>query len=233
MRILDCTLGFIAPHHCLECREEGAICCQKCLEKIKRDSRQPICYSCQSKISSSVGICKDCQMEAALDGIWWFSDYRQDLSKSLIKALKFNNTYAASYVMAKAISSILPPELITSLDYLSAIPTANYRVRQRGWDQAKLITSSTSRIMKIPQKSFLIRVSSFDQIGATKTQRSEASKNFFKPIRSSLFQNKTILLLDDVLTTGATLNSAARTLKSAGAKKVYAVTFARQGVKKS
>lgn len=230
MQALDSILSFIAPHHCLGCQVEGTVCCQKCLDGLKLNSTDYACYSCQTKKNLREGICQSCRRESSLDGAFWFSDYKKDLAKSLVKALKFNNIHAASETMARGASSCLPLEVLASSDYICSVPTANKRVRQRGWDQAKLIATSLSHVQKVPRKSFLIRSSSFDQIGATKAERAEASKNFFQPIRKSLLRGETILLVDDVLTTGATLNSAARTLKSAGAKKVYAVTFARQGV---
>lgn len=232
MPIIDSVLSLIAPHHCLICQKEGSLCCQNCLVYLREKLSEKSCYNCQQKQDLDYGICRNCRSHQSLDGVFWYADYKNQYAANIIKALKFNNVHQAASVIAQSLKRCLPEDVLENLDMISAIPTANKRVRQRGWDQAKLISSGFSKQIKKPNKSLLIRTSSFDQIGATKAQRAHASQSFFKPIRLSLIRNSTIILVDDVLTTGSTLNSAAKTLKSAGAKQVYAITFARQGLKR-
>ena len=232
MSIIDQALSFIAPHHCYICKKEGSVCCQKCLLDLRIPSDEISCYFCNRKERNHDGICSSCRSKQYLDGVFWFSDYKNKYAAKLIKALKFNNVHEASRAISNGISQTVPEDILLSANFITAIPTANKRVRARGWDQAKLISRYLSKSIKVPSKSLLVRLSSFDQIGATKQERAEASERFFKPIRLSLISGSTIILVDDVLTTGSTLNSAARALKKAGANKVYAATFARQGLAK-
>lgn len=232
MSFIDQALSFIAPHHCYVCRKEGSVCCQKCLKDIRISSGEIACYLCNKRNNVLDGICLNCRSKQYLDGVFWFADYKNKYASKIVKALKFNNVHQASRVMTKAIVDTIPNDIQINLNFIVQIPTANKRVRARGWDQAKLISKYLSKQIRVPNKSLLIRLSSFDQIGAPKLERSIASEKFFKAIRLGLIKDKTILLVDDVLTTGSTLNSAARTLKSAGAKEVYGVTFARQGLAK-
>jgi competence protein ComFC len=237
MKPIDYILNLIAAHHCFGCNIEGEVCCQKCLEVIKLKFSSKVCYVCQKKdqSSSSRGICNKCFPNQELDSVRWYSSYKNELTSRLIKSLKFGNNFSAATPISKSLSSFQLPQssnLRKSRIIVTAIPTANKRVRQRGWDQAKLIAKSYARSEKLVYKSLLVRSSSFDQIGASKYQRALASKKFFKPARLSLIKNSTVILVDDVLTTGSTLDSAAKVLKFAGAREVHAITFARQSLKR-
>jgi hypothetical protein len=77
MQALDSILSFIAPHHCLECHIEGTVCCQKCLDSLKQNSTEFICYSCQVKDKVKAGICQTCQRKTHLGGVFWFSNYKK------------------------------------------------------------------------------------------------------------------------------------------------------------
>lgn len=133
--------------------------------------------------------------------------------------------------MSIALSSVL--NLDTELFLVTSAPTAGRRSRARGWDQAKLIAKSYAKENRLKYKSLLIRTSSFDQIGATRSERTKASQRFFRPNRKVLIRNHAVILIDDIVTTGATLDSAAKELKSAGAKEVHGLVFARQSLKKN
>ncbi len=236
VNILDVLISLIAPHHCLKCNNEGSICCQKCLGDLAQIRSDNVCYTCAKKEQILIGICRDCKRKQYLDGVFWFTNYDAEISKNLIESLKFNNNYQASQAIGSAISSLYSSKVKAHLNIgkyiVSHIPTANKRVRQRGWDQAELIAKSFAKHQKLAHKPLLLRVSSFDQIGATKKQRQEASAKFFKIRSIKLVKGKKIILIDDVLTTGSSFNAAAKILKQRGAKKVYAIAFARQGLKK-
>lgn len=227
---MDSVLNFIAPHHCYGCNIEGGVCCQKCLEQIADPHSGSICYICSKKSSNNSGICKSCFPKQSLDSLYWYADYSNRLASKIVKSLKFSSTFAAYQPISRVVSSRISK--IKDADMVTAAPTANKRVRSRGWDQAKLIAKYSAKANKIPFKTLLLRMSSFDQIGASKQKRAEASSRFSKPIRKTLTDRKVIILVDDIITTGSTLNSAATALKSAGAKEVHAITFARQGLKK-
>lgn len=184
------------------------------------------CYKCNQKCKD-LGICGRCKPKQSLDSIAWYSDYKNTLSSDLVKALKFDNTYAATKPMSSAISTISRISSIKNI-IVSPVPTAGRRARKRGWDQSYLISKGFAKKEGLRFKSLLIRTSSFDQIGSTKQQRSEASKKFFIAHRKALINGDAIILIDDVTTTGSTLNSAAKVLKDAGAKEVHGLVFARQ-----
>ncbi len=106
-------------------------------------------------------------------------------------------------------------------------PTATSRVRQRGYDQAALIAKSLASNADIPCASLLRRRGHQEQIGATKQQRAMQLAGAFYTVRQDKIVGKHIILVDDVITTGATLESAARVLLDVGARRVDAIVFAQ------
>jgi ComF family protein len=109
------------------------------------------------------------------------------------------------------------------------IPTATSRRRQRGYDQAELIATSLARKSGLQHKALLLRKGHTRQVGADKKLRSTQLKDAFYS-KKDLSGIKKVLLVDDLLTTGATIEAATNVLKDAGVKKVYATTFAQRSI---
>ena len=110
---------------------------------------------------------------------------------------------------------------------LDAAPTATSRVRQRGYDQAKLLARALARQAGLPYLDCLARVGQTHQVGATREQRLRQLQAAFRVRRPNAVRSAYLLLVDDVSTTGATLELAATILKSAGARRVDAIVFAQ------
>jgi len=113
-------------------------------------------------------------------------------------------------------------------DAIVPIPLSQQRMRERGYNQSGLIAQPLSRIMQwkyLPNALQRVRHTR-SQVGLTAAERRENVQAAFTA-QPGLVQNKTILLFDDVATTGATLHSASQAFLSAGAKRVYALTVAK------
>lgn len=123
--------------------------------------------------------------------------------------------------------------MVENLPYLNRetvvthIPTATSRVRRRGYDPAELIARALAKESGLKHKTMLLRVTQTRQVGAKRNKRIMQMEYAFKPaleVPSSV----PVLLVDDLTTTGATLESAAKCLKTAGAKTVNAAVFAQK-----
>lgn len=112
---------------------------------------------------------------------------------------------------------------------LVPIPLSLHRERQRGYNQAYLLAEEMSKRIEVPLYLFLVRhKATKSQVGKTQEERRENIKDAFsaKEIGKIELKGKTVFLVDDVVTSGATMNEAAKVLKRAGAKHVYGLAFA-------
>jgi ComF family protein len=120
----------------------------------------------------------------------------------------------------------LRPLLPTGRDVVIVpVPTATSRVRQRGYDQAKLLARALSRQARLPYLDCLARTGQAHQHGASRSQRLRQLTAAFRVRRQRAVRGSHIVLIDDVVTTGATLEAAAAVLHAAGATRVEAVVF--------
>jgi len=145
-------------------------------------------------------------------------------AKDAIWKLKFSGARAAAKDLGLAMAANL--ELTQDVLIVHA-PAATSHIRARGYDQARLlarIIAGQSGCAYIP---CLVRVGQQRQVGASRKQRFEQLVSAFLVAGGYNLQGAHILLVDDVLTSGATLEAAADVLKSAGAKQVDAAVFAR------
>lgn len=110
---------------------------------------------------------------------------------------------------------------------LVPVPTATSRVRQRGYDQAGLLSQELSRRTGLPSLPLLARCGQDRQVGSGRTERVRHLTGAFRVPAGKDVRGKHVILVDDVLTTGATLEAAAATLHKAGAARVDALVFAQ------
>ena len=220
MHLLDSLLQLIAPHSCLGCSSEGALLCSGCMDRLV-DS-QPECYFCRQPMPSSL-TCTSCYARAGLRQVVVGTLY-DGVAELLVKRLKFSGAQAAVSPMVRYLSSLVRP---TDQIVVVPVPTATTRVRRRGYDQAVLLARSFARKQGCAYLSCLQRRGQTHQVGADRRQRLAQLQGAFAVLRPPSIQGKSILLIDDVLTTGATFEAAAQVLLAAGAAQVSGLAFAR------
>jgi ComF family protein len=114
---------------------------------------------------------------------------------------------------------------------MAPVPLHRWRAYRRGYNQSELLANHLSPMINVPSKVLLHRVKpTRPQVELGRDQRAENVKNAFQVDKemTPVIKEKTILLIDDVCTTGATLRECARALRQGGAAAIYALTFARQ-----
>ncbi|MEK7603356.1 MAG: phosphoribosyltransferase family protein [Patescibacteria group bacterium] len=225
MQLTEAVLNILAPFNCIGCGREGTILCQGCLqsEVLPLPSR---CFLCQAT-TKEFATCTNCRQKSGLNHVWICADY-SDLAKHLMTKLKFGRASAASRVIAGHMADTLPNLEDTLITY---VPTATGRVRQRGFDQSKLIARELSFVTGWPMAPLLARLSQSRQVGAGRQQRAKQLAEAFYVVNPFMIKSaKHILLVDDITTTGATLSAAAKSLKASGAKKISAIVFAQKNL---
>lgn len=221
MDIIDKIFGIIAPHTCLSCGEEGDLVCESCFsaEMVSVPSN---CIGCK-KLVRNFKTCDKCRPKFPLEAVWIAHDYNP-LARSLISAYKYNSQRSASSILKSSMLEILPEfEFV-----VTSVPTSPGRIRQRGFDHASRIAKQISLKRRLPYYNLLLRLKDTHQVGAGREKRFKQVQGLFAVKKNTNIKGRDILLVDDVVTTGASLSAAARELKKAGAKNVYGLVFARK-----
>jgi ComF family protein len=107
------------------------------------------------------------------------------------------------------------------------VPTASSRRRQRGYDQAELIARQLAKLCGLRYTKLLRRRGNSRQVGSSRQLRRLQLADAFYLTHPSMVRGQSVLLIDDVLTTGATLEAAGQVVKQAGSKRVMAAVFAQ------
>lgn len=215
MKILKTILNIILPNYCISCNKRGLDLCFSCLIKGNPNEKE------------------------TEDWIYTIYDYKDPIIKKSVWALKYKNKKG----IAKIFAEILYPKILEELVDLKTfknfnnivlipIPLSKKRERERGYNQTMLIALELIKIDKNINftlgKNILFKNKETKHQALIKNRR-ERIRNLigsFTVKNVDLIENKNIILLDDVVTTGATLKEAKKELKKAKAKNIIAFTFA-------
>lgn len=148
-----------------------------------------------------------------------------DISKKLIYNLKYKNeTYISRYI-ARIMKEKLDLEDI-KYDYILYVPLHKKRLNKRGFNQSEKIGKNLSKLNEVPSHDILIRIKNTKRLyKLSKEDRKKELKNVFKIKDTIDLRNKNILLVDDIFTTGSTVNEISKLLKLNGVNKVYIITL--------
>jgi competence protein ComFC len=166
-----------------------------------------------------------------LDEIYVAAQY-DGVIKKLITTFKYKSVIAIGEILAELLWHCVA---FPQADYVTFVPISKKKLQQRGFNQAERICKKLSELSRIPYQSSVIKtVETKPQAGTTsKSERLENVRNsfvidpqFLISIRNNVSKPLTMLVIDDVTTTGTTLNEVAKVLKENGIEKVYGLTIA-------
>ena len=220
--MLDSLIATIAPHHCSDCGRLGSIYCENCKNNHISHSFDG-CVSC-GRLSMN-GICDKCR--TYYDKAWCVG-WRKDGLKRLIDQYKFTFAVAAATPLADMLDSVLPDLPPNSM--VVPVPTVGQHIRQRGFDHSLLIAKKLAKRRKLPVKTLITRNTKDVQHKAANAKaRLEQAKKAFS-VAGKVNPDTIYVLIDDIVTTGATINYAAKALKDAGANYVFVAVVTRQPI---
>lgn len=216
MDIVSRLWDILFPIECINCGKDGSWLCRDCLSLLEENAGN-------KKINKGT---------RRLDGVFILFDYEYALASDMIKALKYKFIKEAGIILGNLCAQALKKDLrIVKNTFLVPVPLSGHRKRWRGFNQSALIAEQLSYKLNTPLINGLKRVKDKrPQAKLSKDKRLENIKNCFEWKERSL-AGKNIILVDDVMTTGATLEECARVLKDAEAEKVEAVAIARGRIK--
>jgi len=220
------TLNLLFPKWCIGCGKEGDFICSTC-RSIPR-IMPPLCPRCGKPQPSGI-LCPGCvSWRAEIDGIR--SPFRFDgVMRQAIYQLKYRNLRA----LAEPLAKLLQDYLITNPmpgEVLVPVPLHQKRLRERGYNQSSLLAKELGKLINLPVvDDCLIR-----QRHAPPQTRTSTVDERWSNVADAFtchdhgLRDKQVLLIDDVSTSGATLDACAAALKAAGATSVWGLVLARE-----
>ncbi|MBQ2763547.1 MAG: ComF family protein [Firmicutes bacterium] len=210
--------------------------CKECLERMEKHREKEIfCPRCGSFHPDTFKNCPRCYFDppkfSVRGGLFCALPYDED-SRILVKYLKYQNRRDLAETMAKLF--FRHSEIDSDFDVVTAVPLHKTRQKERGYNQSEIFARCIAEGMGLPYETFLIRnVNTVSQTKLPYQQRLHNLEGAFSVWSAESVKGKRILLVDDVVTTGATVKECAAVLKVAGAKRVGVAAFAAGRAKES
>ncbi|PYO89526.1 MAG: ComF family protein [Gemmatimonadetes bacterium] len=222
----------LLPAECLLChalltpRDANRIVCPLCRQRW-RAVRAPWCERC-GQPAPHFGPCRLCaQWPAALRSVR-STAWLEEGARHAVHALKYGGLPRIADDLAAAMSGTRP--LSDGPSALVPIPLAPKRLRERGYNQSEMLARALARQWRIPVLVDLLVRTRETPTQTTLTPETRLANVAGAFTAGTAFRWATLVLVDDVFTTGATLAEAARALEEAGAQRLYGVTFARAAI---
>lgn len=205
-------LNILFPIQCLGCNREGSLCCEECYKTIHAIHLKTRIKRCEYLDSVYIACCYD----------------KTPIVKKLIHILKYRGekTEAPEILGKIAIQTLKKHNIFTGI--LIPVPLHPKRSRERGFNQSELLAKEIRK----NHPGFTVCINKLKRIRNTKSQakmksKEERCQNVKEAFESSEISPKEYILIDDVCTTGTTLNECAKALKKSGAQHVTALVIAR------
>jgi ComF family protein len=231
-KLIENILDTILPKTCIVCNTKKTFLCEDCFSLIEINPYRYCFCRLPSRLVGRFETCSACP-SGYLNRIYSATNYDEKIVKKIVSEMKYK-------FQIEELSLPLTALILTHLKVIDfkfndemiiiPVPIHSSRERWRGFNQAKAIAQVIAEKTNLPYyPDNLIKIKKTKtQVGLKRKDRLENLKNCFSILNSSQIKNKTILLIDDVYTTGATMEECAKILKEAGAKYVYGITAARE-----
>lgn len=235
----DAFASVLFPAPCYVCRQpletaSRVPICAACLNSLRRISA-PICRQCGRSLpaifhAEASPICPACaQGLYRFDLARSFAEYDSTMQR-VMTLLKYSPAAPLGSWLARQVEPIIGAEpFLRKVNWVVPVPLDSTRLRQRGYNQAELIARPLANRLELPLATDLLRRlrPRPARQKLTRRERWETVRGAFEAGPAGRVDRSHILLVDDVMTSGATLDACAKALRSRGAEAVYAVTVAR------
>lgn len=221
-RLKTAAFDYIFPVECLGCEKEGELICSACFNKIEL-IKEEFCFFCQAR-RTIAGICLSCQEKFGISRAVASAPYKGGLAGRLVEEFKFNFVEELAQPLAELIARQIERKhwtAIFSKAIFVPVPLSKKRILERGFNQSEALAKRLAlkyngcvenkllkRIRNTEQQARLSRPDRFENVSAAFA------------CEAACPAPEQIILVDDILTTGATFIEAAQTLRRAGVKEI-------------
>jgi ComF family protein len=229
----ETVADILFPRACFHCEKEGVWLC----EEGKRSLLRYESYRCAvcniplkgpTMMTLSSNACRRCCKELQVDGLFIAAEFRDSIIRDMIHALKYEYVEEVAILLAEMTGEMLQKRLIHGRYQLLPVPLHRRRLLFRGFNQAELIATHISARYDVPllHDALLRLYNTSSQVELDRDERMENMQGIFflQKLPSS---SRAVVLLDDVMTTGATLRECARVLRLGGVQQVFAAVVAK------
>ena len=241
-KVAEGGISLFFPAECKICKRlleplNRSFICTSCWSKVKWVI-PPYCSRCSKPFPSSAVLggsssllCGECRTEPGLYKRLLVPTLYEGVMKEAIHLLKYERKEGIFLEIKKILARFLEQNVLpfSELDVIIPIPLHRKKLKQRGFNQAYLLAHFISRFLKVKlvDRSLLRIRETRPQTKLSKQERAANLKDAFQLRNGKSFRGKTILLVDDVYTTGATLREAARLFRTFETREIYVFTLAR------
>ena len=224
MQIINGFFDFFIPRYCPSCKkklelEENCIC-DDCLSSIERADSGRLNLEYQRKFAST-------EIISGFTSLFVFE--KDEALQLFIHSIKYNKRFLNAKYLGNLIGENLKEQIQNwCVDYILPVPLHSLRKADRGFNQSKYIALGIGNKLGIKVKSNILKRRRYTetQTNLTLKEREENISKAFQAKQERLIEGKTFLLVDDVITTGATIHECGKVLLEAGAAKIYSCSAA-------
>ncbi|MFH1422040.1 MAG: ComF family protein [Planctomycetota bacterium] len=233
---LNTALDIIYPRNCVSCRrtmpsEEKGFLCSDCYSRLRLIENY--CEKCAAEVNQFANVSKGCQLcryeRFAFSGA--VAAVRYDgIARNILHSFKFGKEKVAGIPLSNLlIDALRGASFISKISLIVSVPLSKKHFHERGFNQAEFLAHRVAKAFELPASySNLIRIKETPPQAQLQPEKRRVNvKSAFAVKRPAEFSNKTILIIDDVMTTGSTISECASTLKKAGASRIYAAVVER------
>jgi len=237
------ALNLIFPKFCFGCKKEGLYLCDDCrtlLDISEFDyclcNPKPVRISNENTHNQTIGKCPKCQNKN-LSGLYFALPYKEKtLTRKLIYQFKYP-PYLKD--LAQTLASILIEHFVLTNkntnkiwdnSVLVPVPLDKKKIKIRGYNQSEELAKELSKVLQVPVVADCLIKTKFTnpQMESKKEEREKNLENVFQTKNYGKIAGKKVFLIDDVYTTGSTLQECAKVLREAGIKNVWGICLARE-----
>ncbi|MDR2772752.1 MAG: ComF family protein [Elusimicrobiota bacterium] len=230
------AVSFVFPIVCAVCGKtlhplSKERICKDCKEKLPKIN-DVVCQICGTPLEGAEKFCNVCGKSRHLFSFNKMRSvymYKNEMRSLVLKIKYSNKVFLANDFIDDMADVFRKNSFFNETDFIVPVPLNVIRHFKRGYNQAEFLAQGLAKAINKPllTKVLVRKKITKPQFKLSKKEREENIKNSFYALSSPQIKNKTILLIDDIVTTGVTVSTCAYELKKAGAKKVYVLTLTR------
>ena len=222
--MLDFVLNFLFPPVCGICGKlDKNWTCENCRKRIKK-------YEKFEEINNKKILAKNfyyLKDNIYFDELLYCFEYKNLIRNLILKYKFYDYGYLSNLFSNVILNNKKINEIIKSYDIIIPVPMSKIKKKIRGYNQTELIAEYFKNYISIDKSSLIKLRKTKTQSTLLAYERAENIKNAFEVIDSSKIKNKNIIVFDDIVTTGLTVNEISKVLKNAGANKVFVLVLAK------